>query len=356
MKSLAITAALFLSSASLFASADLVTAVFPPFSPLRAGYTSAIFFQVRNDGPDTATAVTLSIASNVPNTCACNLGDIPRGQTRGGTISFVAPATDGTITFSATASSTTPDPNPSNNSAAVVLTVSADPDLTIGLSLPFIQDLALPFTANVLLTNSSHTTAHDVDVNVDFSGEGITVQSLPDGCSNPASGRVVCHLDSLPPTIDAPGPKLSLQFLAPTTYGHESVTFRAVVTERERDFDPITNATTQTMALYRTYYVTSTNNDGVGSLRQAILDANAQCRADEHCAVAFRIEQFSPKPWKSIVVTSPLPALTASPVRIDGGTQTAFFGDTNPDGPEIEITGRGLTDSDGLVVVNCGVE
>jgi hypothetical protein len=193
-------------------------------------------------------------------------------------------------------------------------------------------------------------------VNVDFSGEGVTVQSLPDGCSNPVSGRVVCHLDSLPPTIDGLGSKLSLQLLAPTTYGDGSVTFRAVVTEREHDFDPISNATTQTMALYKTFYVTNTNDSNSGSLRQAILDANAQCRANERCAIAFRIEQASPKPWKSIAITSPLPALTASPVRIDGGTQTAFFGDTNPDGPEIEITGRGVTDADGLLVINCGVE
>jgi len=355
MKSLAVTAALLLCAVSLFGSADLATTVFPP-PLLRAGYTSAVFFQVRNNGPDAATAVTLSISSTVPTTCGCNLGDIPPGQTRTGNVSFVAPAVDATITFSATASSNTPDPDSSNNSASVVVTVSADPDLSISVATPFTQDLSLPFTLDVRLGNSSHTTAHDVEVNIDFSGEGVAVQSLPAGCSSPVSARVVCRLDSLPPTIETPGPKLSLQLVAPQSYGGGSVTFRAVVIEREHDFDPISNATTQKMNLYKTFYAINTNNDGSGSLRQAILDANAQCLATDPCAIAFRIEQASPKPWKSIVITSPLPALTASPVRIDGGTQSAFFGDSNPDGPEIEITGRGLTDGDGLFVTNCGVE
>jgi hypothetical protein len=356
MKSLAITAVLALCSVSLFASADLVTTVFPPSTPLRAGFNSGLSFRVRNDGPDAAAAVTLSISSAVPNTCACNLGDIPAGQTRFVNISFVAPATDATITFSATASSNTPDSNPSNNSASAMLTVSADPDLSIGLSTPFTQDLSLPFTVDVPLGNFSHTTAHDVEVNIDFGGESVDVQSLPATCSNPFSGRVVCRLDSLPPTLDAAGPRLSLHLVAPEFYGDGSVTFRAVVTEREHDFDPISNAATQKMALYKTFYATTTNNDGSGSLRQAILDANAQCLNSQPCAIAFRISQASPKPWKSIVITSPLPAVTASPVRIDGATQSAFFGDTNPDGPEIEITGRGLTDGDGLIVTNCGVE
>jgi hypothetical protein len=356
MKTLAITAALILCSVSLFGAADLVLTVSQPAPLLRAGFNSGLFFQVKNNGPDAAAGVKLSISSDVPNTCGCDLGDIPSGQTRGANVSFVAPSVDGTFPFSATASSNTPDPNLSNNSAAVAVNVSADPDLSIALSTPITQDLALPFTVDVFLGNSSHTTAHDVEAIIDFSTENISVQSLPAECSNTGSGRVVCRLDSLAPSSGGPGPRLSLHFVAPEFYGDGSVTFRAVVVEREHDFDPISNAVTKTIALYRTFYATTTNNDGSGSLRQAILDANAQCLNSQPCAIAFRISQASPKPWKSIIITSPLPTVTGSLVRIDGATQSAFFGDTNPDGPEIEITGRGLTDGDGLVVTNCGVE
>jgi hypothetical protein len=188
MKSLAITAALILCSVSLFGAADLVTTVSPPDSPLRAGYTAGIFFQVHNNGPDVATAVTLSISSNVPNTCSCDLGDIPPGQNRGAQVSFVTPSTDTTIIFTGTASSNTPDPNPANNSASATLTVSADPDVFIGISVPFVQDLSLPFPLMVFLGNSSKTTAHDVEATIDFP-TAVAVQSLPEGCSSVVSTR-----------------------------------------------------------------------------------------------------------------------------------------------------------------------
>jgi hypothetical protein len=356
MKSLAVTAGLFLCSVSLFGSADLVTTVVGPNQPLRAGYASSVSFQVRNNGPDLASAVKVSIAADVPTTCSCDLGDIPQGQLRGVLVTFQAPTVDAQLTFSATVSSNTPDPNPANNSASVVLTVSADPDLGIFLLAPPIQDLSLPFTVTVALSNLSKTTAHDIEATIDFRTD-VAVQSLPAGCINVTQGRIVCRVDSLPTTtIDAPGPRFSFQLLAPSFYGSGSVIFKAVVTEREHDFDPISNIATQQMALYKTFYVSNTNSDGGGSLRFAILNANGQCLASERCAIAFRIDEASPKPWKSITITSPLPAVTAPQIRIDGATQSAFFGNKNPDGPDIEITGVGSPDGDGLVVASCGAE
>ena len=61
MKTLAITAALILCSVSLFGSADLVTTVLPT-PTVGAGFNASVFFQVRNNGPDTAPAVKLSIS------------------------------------------------------------------------------------------------------------------------------------------------------------------------------------------------------------------------------------------------------------------------------------------------------
>lgn len=356
MKTLAVTAALILCSVSLFGSADLVTTAETPIPLLRSGFTSSVFFQVRNNGPDTSAGVTLSISSDVPNSCSCDLGDIPPGQLRTATVSFVVPSINGTISFSATASSNTPDLNLSNNSASIVANVSTDPDLSISLSTPFIQDLARPFTVVVALGNSSTTTAHDVEATIDFRND-VTVQSLPDGCSSVVTGRVVCSLDSLPPsTIGNPGPRFALQLLAPPLYTGGPITFKGTVTEREHDFDPISNTSTAQMALYRTFYVDNTRNDGNGSLRQAILNANSECLETETCEIAFRIDEASSPALKTIVITSPLPVVTAPHIRIDGATQSAFFGDKNPDGPEVEITGAGTVDGDGLVVTNCGAE
>src|SRR6185295_351826 len=42
------------------------------------------------------------------------------------------------------------------------------------------------------------------------------------------------------------------------------------------------------------------------------------------------------------------PMVVAPTVFIDGTTQTRFFGDTNPDGPEVEINGELSGAGDGL--------
>jgi len=95
--------------------------------------------------------------------------------------------------------------------------------------------------------------------------------------------------------------------------------------------------------------VTNTNDSGGGSLRAAIDSANAACQAaDPACKIAFRIEPGQAK-WLTIRPASPLPAITAKAIIVDGTTQTRYFGDTNPAGPEIEINGA-LTTGDGLDV------
>ena len=106
-----------------------------------------------------------------------------------------------------------------------------------------------------------------------------------------------------------------------------------------------------------TFYVTESGNDGSGSLRQAILDANAACTGTTPCTIAFRLtEPRHVGPWDTITITTPLPAITASKLLIDGGTQTSFIGDTNAAGPEVEISGGGKVDGDGLVISGCGVQ
>jgi len=353
MKRIALFAALALSTTSLFASADLVTTISPPNGLVRAGFTSQLFFVVRNNGPETATGTTVAISSPVPYTCTCALGDIPSGQTRSGVLSFLAPSADTTLTISVTATSNVTDPLPANNAASVTLTVSTDPDVILRFNVSSRQDLDLPFSLPIFVGNNSNTTAHDLEITIDFRTD-VAVKSLPNGCSSLAAGRVVCRLDFLPPmtSVFAPTAAFVVQLVAPHDYGSGSINFTGIVTEREHDFDPITNTYSQVTTLYRTYYVSTTKNDGGGSLRQAILDANASSQSP--VAIAFRIAEASTTPWKTIRITAPLPVING--IRIEGATQTAFFGDTNPDGPEIEIQGVNNLDSDGLTVTHCGCE
>src|SRR5260221_10997899 len=128
MKTLALFAALALSATSLFASADLVTTISRPQTLVRAGMPMQLFFGVRNNGPDTAAATTVAVTSSIPYTCDCPSGDIPSGQNRSGTLSFVAPSANATITFSVTATSSVPDSVPADNTPSVTLTVPTDPE------------------------------------------------------------------------------------------------------------------------------------------------------------------------------------------------------------------------------------
>ncbi len=113
--------------------------------------------------------------------------------------------------------------------------------------------------------------------------------------------------------------------------------------------------------LLATFTVTNTLDSGAGSLRQAILDANA---ATETSLISFQIPESDPNfidvdaalaggdaqadVWRIQPLTE-LPELTASVgIMLDGLTQTAFGGNPNPLGPEIVLDGdslfaRGLT-------------
>ncbi len=77
-----------------------------------------------------------------------------------------------------------------------------------------------------------------------------------------------------------------------------------------------------------TFTVTNTNDSGAGSLRQAIIDANATVGTD---TINFSIGSGA----QQIIPTSALPPITR-PVIIDGTTQTGFSGT-----PLIELSGNG---------------
>src|SRR3954468_14475543 len=136
MKKLILFTVLTLSATSLFASADLVTTINVTSAVVRAGFTSQFFFNVHNNGPDTATATTVAVSSSVPYACDCTFGDIPAGQTRSGTIAVIAPAANTTLTITLTDTSSAPVPVPAHNAASVTLAVSTDPDVILRFTVP----------------------------------------------------------------------------------------------------------------------------------------------------------------------------------------------------------------------------
>jgi hypothetical protein len=87
-----------------------------------------------------------------------------------------------------------------------------------------------------------------------------------------------------------------------------------------------------------TFTVTNTNNSGAGSLRQAILDANADAFPD---TIGFNI---SGSGFQTIAPTSSLPTIS-QPVTIDGTTQPGFAG-----APLIELSGANAGSASGLTI------
>jgi hypothetical protein len=358
-RSLLLAITLFYSS-SLFATADLNIKNTLSVTTVKAGSILPVFYELRNMGPDKAAnnVVTFTVSGATADkdcTAGCPVIDIFPGGTTSFQEHLAVPSVAGTITMTASLTGGVSDPNLTDNTQTTTVTVSTDPDVYITANLPHQLELGQPFDLSIHLGNTSNSPAHDVAVAIDFPPDAI-VASLPDGCVNPVPGKIFCHVDTL-----APGAPIQqtwiAKLVAPATFGNGSLAVSALVSESEQDFDQGTNYTTASAQLADTFYVTESGNDGSGSLRQAILDANAACTGGTPCTIAFRLtEPRHVGPWDTIAITTPLPVVTASKLRIDGGTQTSFIGDTNVDGPEVEISGGGNVDGDGLVISGCDVQ
>ncbi|HYK01637.1 MAG TPA: right-handed parallel beta-helix repeat-containing protein [Thermoanaerobaculia bacterium] len=114
-------------------------------------------------------------------------------------------------------------------------------------------------------------------------------------------------------------------------------------------FTPQLTARDFLFLLVRHLVVSNVNDEGSGSLRQALLDARILC-AESPCTIDFRIPpEAALNGVYTIRPRTPLPEVSGT-VSVDGRTQTAFSGDTNPDGPEVELNGSFLTHGPGLLL------
>lgn len=276
----------------------------------------------------------------------CSLGDIPvfaPPSTFAYYLGayFKGPFADATYAVKFTVSSDTPDPNPSANSTSVTITTTLEADLGVQIGRSSRFERIDPgqnaefwtFVGNNVRNNKPP------NVRIDYAVTNGVIETIdaPSSFSCTIAGpTAVCTIE---PLVEASGViTVTVKTTTDRLAGKTTLSMRA--TGDVPDKTPANDQTENIVPIYRWYAVTTVADDGPGSLRDAIVQANANCTPGP-CRIVFEIPPPVPaEGWFTITPMEPLPTIIAERVSVEGLRQKAFAGDTNPLGPEIAIDGR----------------
>ena len=226
------------------------------------------------------------------------------------------------------------------------------PDLVVTGSIDKPVDPALPFNVTFKTQNVARTNATGVTLAIDLTGAAGVV-SVPEECG--VRGLLIdCSLGVLlAKPLDAYEPQkksVTISVLAPDA-SLATIGATAAARSKEGDNRPADDRTSLTTLTFHTFFVTNEGDDAFGGTLRAAIDAAnaATCRRAEPCKIAFRIPTGNAK-WLTIRPLTPLPAVKSDSLIIDGTTQTRYYGNVNPDGPEIELTGVASATGNGLQI------
>ncbi|MDO5700445.1 MAG: hypothetical protein Q4P36_03120 [Bowdeniella nasicola] len=163
---------------------------------IKAGEVVTYTLTTRNLGPSTAEAVT--VTDTIPDgmefvtaddrcsvedqTITCALGDLSSGENAAPTVTLGVPpeSTATSFTNGASASSTTPDPNPDNNASEAPVSVSTAADVSITKSVtPDVVLAGEPATWKIVVMNDGPSVARNVHV-IDTLPDGLTLRPAAD--------------------------------------------------------------------------------------------------------------------------------------------------------------------------------
>ncbi|MCU1245580.1 MAG: hypothetical protein JWN02_1490, partial [Acidobacteria bacterium] len=346
--------------------------------PDRAGIGDDVTFRVTfgNDGPAPAhdVAIDLDVPGEIANvsafgdgfTCTqsrplrCTASSLlPRlWYTPFIMVHTKLPLTAGPVTAQASIHSASSDPNPGNNAVRIDVQVVDQTDLRAAVTRFYTQvdpGQVTNFAAEAI--NTSLTPARDVVLKVTLPNGGtitrFSFRTRSTGDCSFTADELTCRMATLA-AKDYVG--IDVFFAAPQRLTGGEVVMHAEVTSAGEDFAPGDNADSKSVVLVRNFVVDNTSDAGSGSLRQAIEDARGLCTSSP-CTVVFHIPGPVPASgWFTIRPLSSLPEARGY-LHINGSTQTTFTGDTNAEGPEIEISGALAGDASGLTLnTGCDLE
>jgi hypothetical protein len=241
---------------------------------------------VANAGPDAARDVVLNFAATgltiLDGPCSslpCAVGDLAAGSEK--TFEVLAEASRyAAVTYTATARSRTPDPIRGNESVTRIVDLATAPDLEPVLDLLPDVDPNLPFFGFFNLRNHGYSSiAHDVVATIDLP-PGVSVLSAPERYCKWTAVRLTCNIPSFGYGQGRDTQYgLPLKFMAPPRYEGGTLEFQLSMTALEQDGNDENNRAISRTTLYRTFLVTTTADDGEGSLRAAVTASSRIRRA-----------------------------------------------------------------------------
>jgi parallel beta-helix repeat protein len=322
---------------------------------VRPGNAAAIDLIATNFGPADAENAVVTITppdgatvhvsgmtcdeSKVP--IVCSIGTIVAQRGRSIHLTETFPPALGAYATKLSIRSSTPDSQPFHESQFAI-EVSNDPDLTVSTDHfpPSRFDPNARFGTIFTVKNDSEFDAHDL-VLIFSPIIGFVMKDGTYGAFNCAASTGDGRCTT--PLLRA-GESLSFEpdiRVGPSTDGGRLALQTALIS-READFNFNNNRTFYFGVAYRTFTVSNTAEFGFGTLREALIQSSTGCSYSEHpCKITFAIAEPIPSSgWFTIAPEAPLPAVTTDGLIIDARTQTAFSGDTNPAGPEVELSGQ----------------
>ena len=310
---------------------------------------------VINVGPDVARNVTITAFTVPALTTSCSPG----------TVDAIAPAsqatfqcvtnpngTAGLIYLHAHASSSTNDPNPSNDASDSVNAISG-PDISMIVGTPTI-DPGLPFEVGLYYFNGSiDLPASNVTATVTLPPQ-VHVVKLPDQCTQSAQ-VVTCAAGTVAANkLSFLNPDTTFTAVADDSTNGQVLHITGDISTPDPEGNLSNNHYDDTARVFRTFFVTDTTP---GALGAAIDQANLSCTDEYPCKVAFRLGTPPASGYFTLKPVTAMPKITGKNISIDGTTQTRLTGDTNPNGPEVFIDGSDSTWEDALAFNEpCGLE